>query len=89
MEASRLPIVQNVPIHEDAIVPCPLHDFQAVRACQFCPECEYFDGVVSLQPAYKKPVDMSHVRWEQRYAMRCKYPIERKFSIIKIKEKPE
>ncbi len=94
MEASLLPVIENEPVHEEVAIDCGKHNFAATRAANYCPQCEYFHGVVSLLPDQvktarklkEKGLSINDIPWDQRFAIKCAYPKERRVVLLKVIE---
>jgi len=72
-----LPIINDIDIDQNAVIPCPAVGFKPRRAYRSCQNCEYFEG-------FAKMSDVGN--WSEQFAIRCAHPIERRTQHIEVIE---
>ncbi len=69
-----MPAGDDIEIPQNVVVRCPLKSFDLAHATG-CDGCEHFAGLSELLAS-------PTVRFQRRYAVRCRYPIDRELAAL-------
>ncbi len=81
-EYQKKPLVKDQRIHPAALVACPKFTFKNTVAANYCPQCQYYQGLYQMDitgGAIKEGAN-----WEDVYTVACAFPMERRLMIINV-----